>query len=93
MSAPVCHCAETVHDPIIGNSTDAHILITSSCVCRSELHLYDGHMPATGGTRGNGRARPTPALAGPAVAVNQRLPLSDGRSVTPATSPVAGCAC
>ena len=36
---------ETVPDPTIVNPTDAIVRITATCICGSDLHLYDGYMP------------------------------------------------
>src|SRR3954468_21643146 len=36
---------EEVPDPKILNPRDAIIRITSTCICGSDLHLYDGYMP------------------------------------------------
>jgi threonine dehydrogenase-like Zn-dependent dehydrogenase len=36
---------ETVPDPQILNPRDAIIKITSTCICGSDLHLYDGYIP------------------------------------------------
>ncbi|HEV2530077.1 MAG TPA: zinc-dependent alcohol dehydrogenase [Thermomicrobiales bacterium] len=36
---------ETVPDPTIIEPTDAIIRITATCICGSDLHLYDGYMP------------------------------------------------
>jgi threonine dehydrogenase-like Zn-dependent dehydrogenase len=36
---------DTVADPTIENPRDAIIKITSTCICGSDLHLYDGYMP------------------------------------------------
>jgi threonine dehydrogenase-like Zn-dependent dehydrogenase len=36
---------ETVPDPKIENSRDAIIKVTSTAICGSDLHLYDGYMP------------------------------------------------
>jgi threonine dehydrogenase-like Zn-dependent dehydrogenase len=36
---------ETVPDPKIEDSRDAIIKITSTAICGSDLHLYDGYMP------------------------------------------------
>lgn len=36
---------ETVPDPQILNPRDAIVRITSSCICGSDLHLYNGFMP------------------------------------------------
>jgi threonine dehydrogenase-like Zn-dependent dehydrogenase len=36
---------ETVDDPKILNSRDAVIRITSTAICGSDLHLYDGYIP------------------------------------------------
>jgi threonine dehydrogenase-like Zn-dependent dehydrogenase len=36
---------ETVPDPKILNPRDAIVRITSTCICGSDLHLYDGLMP------------------------------------------------
>ncbi len=37
---------ETVADPTIINHRDAIIRVTSTCICGSDLHLYDGFVPA-----------------------------------------------
>jgi threonine dehydrogenase-like Zn-dependent dehydrogenase len=36
---------ETVPDPKIVDPTDAIIKITSTAICGSDLHLYDGYIP------------------------------------------------
>jgi threonine dehydrogenase-like Zn-dependent dehydrogenase len=36
---------EEVDDPRIINPRDAIVKITSSCICGSDLHLYDGYIP------------------------------------------------
>src|SRR3954463_13805391 len=36
---------ETVPDPRILNQTDAIVRISSTAICGSDLHLYDGYMP------------------------------------------------
>ena len=36
---------ETVPDPKILNPRDAIVRITSTCICGSDLHLYDGYIP------------------------------------------------
>jgi threonine dehydrogenase-like Zn-dependent dehydrogenase len=36
---------ETVPDPVIEDPKDAIIEITSTAICGSDLHLYDGYMP------------------------------------------------
>ena len=36
---------DTVPDPKIEDPRDAIIKITSTCICGSDLHLYDGYMP------------------------------------------------
>ena len=36
---------DTVPDPKIEDPRDAIIRITSTCICGSDLHLYDGYMP------------------------------------------------
>jgi threonine dehydrogenase-like Zn-dependent dehydrogenase len=36
---------ETVPDPTILNPRDAIVRITSTCICGSDLHLYNGFMP------------------------------------------------
>jgi threonine dehydrogenase-like Zn-dependent dehydrogenase len=36
---------ETVPDPKILNPRDAIIKITTTCICGSDLHLYDGYIP------------------------------------------------
>src|SRR5690606_25687854 len=37
---------ETVDDPEILNPRDAIIRVTSTAICGSDLHLYDGYIPA-----------------------------------------------
>lgn len=37
---------DTVPDPIIVDPTDAIVKITSTAICGSDLHLYDGYMPS-----------------------------------------------
>lgn len=37
---------DTVPDPQIINARDAIIRVTSTCICGSDLHLYDGYIPA-----------------------------------------------
>jgi threonine dehydrogenase-like Zn-dependent dehydrogenase len=36
---------DTVPDPIIEDQTDAIIKVTSTAICGSDLHLYDGYIP------------------------------------------------
>jgi threonine dehydrogenase-like Zn-dependent dehydrogenase len=36
---------ETVPDPILINPRDAIVQITSTCICGSDLHMYDGYIP------------------------------------------------
>ena len=36
----------TVEDPQLQNPRDAIVKVTSSAICGSDLHLYDGHMPS-----------------------------------------------
>jgi threonine dehydrogenase-like Zn-dependent dehydrogenase len=36
---------DTVPDPTIVDPTDAIVRITATCICGSDLHLYDGYMP------------------------------------------------
>src|SRR5581483_9188003 len=36
---------ETVPDPKILNSNDAILRVTSTAICGSELHLYNGYVP------------------------------------------------
>ena len=36
---------ETVADPEIVNPRDAIIRVTSTAICGSDLHLYDGYIP------------------------------------------------
>ena len=36
---------ETVPDPEIRNARDAIVKITSTAICGSDLHLYDGYIP------------------------------------------------
>ncbi len=37
---------KTVEDPQLQNPRDAIVKVTSSAICGSDLHLYDGHMPS-----------------------------------------------
>jgi threonine dehydrogenase-like Zn-dependent dehydrogenase len=36
---------ENVPDPILINPRDAIIQVTSTCICGSDLHMYDGYIP------------------------------------------------
>ncbi len=36
---------DTVPDPTIEDPRDAIVKITSTCICGSDLHMYDGYMP------------------------------------------------
>ena len=36
---------DNVPDPQILNPRDAIVKITSTCICGSDLHLYDGYIP------------------------------------------------
>jgi len=42
---------ETVADPEIESPTDAIVRITSSGICGSDLHMYEGRTPASGDMR------------------------------------------
>jgi threonine dehydrogenase-like Zn-dependent dehydrogenase len=44
--APYKVAIENVPDPTILNGRDAIIRVTSTCICGSDLHLYDGCIPA-----------------------------------------------
>ncbi|HEX2973871.1 MAG TPA: zinc-dependent alcohol dehydrogenase [Tepidisphaeraceae bacterium] len=44
--APYKVAVEDVPDPIILNPRDAIVRVTSTCICGSDLHLYDGFVPA-----------------------------------------------
>src|SRR6201996_8605207 len=37
---------DTVPDPIIEHDRDAIVKVTSTAICGSDLHLYDGYIPA-----------------------------------------------
>ena len=37
---------KTVEDPQLQNPRDAVVRVTTSAICGSDLHLYDGHMPS-----------------------------------------------
>ena len=37
---------EDVPDPMLINPRDAIIQVTSTAICGSDLHLYDGYVPA-----------------------------------------------
>ena len=40
---------ESVPDPTILHPNDAIVKITSSCICGSDLHMYEGRTAATPG--------------------------------------------
>src|SRR5690242_12587607 len=42
---------ETVPDPKIEKPTDAIVRVTSAGICGSDLHMYEGRTPASGGMR------------------------------------------
>jgi threonine dehydrogenase-like Zn-dependent dehydrogenase len=44
--APHRVSVEDVPDPKILNRRDAIVRVTSTCICGSDLHLYDGFIPA-----------------------------------------------
>src|SRR4051812_47499297 len=44
--APYKMNVENVPDPKILNRRDAIVRVTSTCICGSDLHLYDGFIPA-----------------------------------------------
>jgi threonine dehydrogenase-like Zn-dependent dehydrogenase len=44
--APHKVSVENVPDPAILNRRDAIVRVTSTCICGSDLHLYDGYVPA-----------------------------------------------
>ena len=37
---------ETVPDPILLNPRDAIVRVTTTAICGSDLHLYDGYIPS-----------------------------------------------
>ncbi len=43
--APYKVSVETVPDPQIINRRDAIVRVTSTCICGSDLHLFDGYIP------------------------------------------------
>src|SRR6187551_86992 len=43
--APYKVSVENVPDPKIINRRDAIVRLTSTCICGSDLHLYDGYIP------------------------------------------------
>src|SRR5437762_2914826 len=43
--APYKVSVENVPDPKILNRRDAIVRVTSTCICGSDLHLYDGYVP------------------------------------------------
>jgi threonine dehydrogenase-like Zn-dependent dehydrogenase len=43
--APYKVSVENVPDPKILNRRDAIVKVTSTCICGSDLHLYDGYVP------------------------------------------------
>ena len=36
---------ETVPDPVILNPRDAIVKVTTTAICGSDLHIYDGYIP------------------------------------------------
>ncbi|RPF71652.1 zinc-dependent alcohol dehydrogenase [Aurantiacibacter spongiae] len=78
---------ETVDDPEIVNSRDAIIKVTSTAICGSDLHLYDGVIPAvqTGDILGH-------EFMGEVVEVGADSTLEKGqRVVVPFTISCGGC--
>jgi threonine dehydrogenase-like Zn-dependent dehydrogenase len=45
LCAPYKVSVENVPDPKILNRRDAIVRVTSTCICGSDLHLYDGYVP------------------------------------------------
>jgi threonine dehydrogenase-like Zn-dependent dehydrogenase len=78
---------ETVPDPEIVNPRDAIIKITSSAICGSDLHLYDGYIPTmrAGDILGH-------EFMGEVVETGARSPLDKGeRVVVPFTVSCGDC--
>lgn len=44
--APYTVKVDNVPDPKLLSKTDAIVRVTSTCICGSDLHLYDGYIPA-----------------------------------------------
>ena len=78
---------ETVDDPAIVNPRDAVIRVTSTAICGSDLHLYDGYIPLMmkGDVLGH-------EFMGEVVEVGPRSTLKTGqRVVVPFTISCGGC--
>lgn len=78
---------ETVDDPAIVNPRDAVIRITSTAICGSDLHLYDGYIPSMmkGDVLGH-------EFMGEVVEVGPKSTLKAGqRVVVPFTISCGGC--
>jgi threonine dehydrogenase-like Zn-dependent dehydrogenase len=78
---------ETVDDPAIVNPRDAVIRITSTAICGSDLHLYDGYIPSMmkGDVLGH-------EFMGEVVEVGPKSTLKTGqRVVVPFTISCGGC--
>lgn len=78
---------ETVEDPGIVNPRDAIIRVTSSAICGSDLHIYDGLFPAMGAGDILGHE-----FMGEVVEVGAASTLRRGqRVVVPSTIACGGC--
>src|SRR4026207_181465 len=81
---------ETVPDPVILNPRDAIIKVTTTAICGSDLHIYDGYIPTMqkGDVLGH-------EFMGEVIEVgkaNTRLKVGD-RVVVPFTIACGGCVC
>ena len=75
---------ETVPDPEIVNPRDAIIKITSTAICGSDLHLYDGYIPTHEGGR-----HPRPRIHGRGRRGRRRRARSRRASASSCRSPIA----
>ena len=78
---------EEVPDPVLQEPTDAIVRVTSTAICGSDLHLYDGYIPTmkSGDILGH-------EFMGEVVEVGAQSTLKKGqRVVVPFTISCGGC--
>jgi len=84
---------ETVPDPEIVNPRDAILRVTSTAICGSDLHLYDGYIPTL---RGGDVLGPDLVEQRKIVEVEKRIghglrQLAVGRKEFKSVRPLPGC--
>ena len=79
---------DTVPDPRIEDPRDAIVKITSTCICGSDLHLYDGYMPTMEAATSSATSRWARSSRSAARSGSSRRATA---SSSPSRSPAATC--